>query len=447
MAVEVGRTYSFGGDRDVTKYEVVEELNGGGFGRVFVARRQFFGFTMGDAILKVPVKLSADGLARFEREATLMANVNHPNVARVLSYYPGTEEREPVLVQERVPDARQIDDLIVGTPDEIHNLEVLPSLYLQALYALDAIHDANIVHRDVTLGNTLVGSDGRLKLIDFGLSYDAASDRSRMTKTGTILGTVGFIAPELLQDPKSVDHRADFFSLGKVLCCVLCGHLAQYVSWHEVDVEPWKEITRLLSDNNREKRYETAREAIEHGMDLILAHDLAIPTAALDHHNACVDMISERAHPTTTIPWPPAWPRLMHRAIAGPLTWDKVDALATLPIGLLTPHDVEAIINEARLAGPLRQALDARIPFELVDPLATMLHRLFLLCQTQSLYHCFGALVILAVKYHRFMAMGLVRQCFDVAFDPDMSRRMTEILDVHDPHKVIEGRGRVPGRD
>ncbi|MEM6790507.1 MAG: serine/threonine-protein kinase [Myxococcota bacterium] len=442
MTFEVGTTYAFG-EQDVSQYIIVEELKGGGFGRVFVAHRHVFGFNMGDVVLKVPVDLSVDGLARFEREATLMANVVHPNVAGVLSYYPATDARGPILVQERIPGAQKLDQVVVAMPHQVHNIEALPSLYLQALYALDAIHASNIVHRDITLGNVLVGFDNRLRVIDFGLSYDAASDATRMTKTGQLLGTVGFIAPELLKDPKNVDHRADYYSLGKVLCSVLCGHDAQHVTWHNVDDGPWKDVTRQLCDNDRSNRYISGEQAIADALNVILRENLPLPTSSLKHHGECLDKIAERE----TYFRPSAWHALMHRAIVGPLNWDKVEALGSLPIGFLQPAELETIIAEASKAGPLRQALDSYIPFDLVDPLATMLHRLFVICQTPTKYNCFADLVTLAVRYRRFMAMGLVRRCFEISFQPDVVRALVEILDAHDPETMILGRGIIPGRE
>jgi len=182
------------------------------------------------AIKVLPAAFSADldRLARFEQEARATAALNHPNILGV--YDIGTHEGSPYLVSELLEG---------GTlRDQIHGLPVRKAIdyAVQIAHGLAAAHEKGIVHRDVKPENIFITSDGRVKILDFGLAKltfrdPAAGALSTMstlpphTAVGIVLGTVGYMAPEQVRG-LDADHRSDIFAFGAVLYEMLSGRRA-----------------------------------------------------------------------------------------------------------------------------------------------------------------------------------------------------------------------------
>jgi len=173
------------------------------------------------ALKFLPAEMIADPerLKRFEREAQTVAALNHPNIVTIYS----VEEVDgvPFIAMELV-EGKSLTELI---PTEGLKLEAIFDLAIPIADAVSAAHERGISHRDLKPGNIMVGSDGRVKVLDFGLAKllqestapDATSlSTQTLTKTGHALGTVTYMAPEQLKG-KSPDQRADIFSLGIVL--------------------------------------------------------------------------------------------------------------------------------------------------------------------------------------------------------------------------------------
>jgi serine/threonine-protein kinase len=170
----------------------------------------------------VAVKLLAENLAydsavreRLLREARSAARLSHPNVVRI--YDTGEEDGRPYIVMELV-DGESLAELV-------HREGPLPpekavELILQACAGLEAAHRAGLVHRDVKPGNLLLSRDGVLKIADFGIAR--AHDATRLTLTGTVLGTAAYLAPEQALG-EEVTAAADVYALGAVLYELLTG--------------------------------------------------------------------------------------------------------------------------------------------------------------------------------------------------------------------------------
>jgi tRNA A-37 threonylcarbamoyl transferase component Bud32 len=174
----------------IGRYKVLRKLGGGGMGVVYLAE---------DAVLKrqVAIKLVRGGIAehehamlRFQREAEVSAQLNHPNV--IVVYDVGDEPGHgPFIAMEFVTGSDLAELIRAGGLDDAGRTQVL----IQAMRGLDAAHRAGVVHRDIKPANLLVSSDGRVKLVDFGI---ARSEDSTLTVTGMFLGTPAFMAPELI---------------------------------------------------------------------------------------------------------------------------------------------------------------------------------------------------------------------------------------------------------
>jgi serine/threonine-protein kinase len=208
---------SLGPGSKLGRYEIVELLGRGGMGSVFRAR---------DPVLsrEVAVKVvSAEALAsdpslleRFHREATASTAVRHPNIVAVLDA--GQIERLPYLVLELVPGG-SLKDLLRRSGQ----LEprAAAALMAQVARGLAAIHDAGLVHRDLKPDNVLLDERGTAKIADFGLVRAKSSDA--LTRTGEVLGTYEYMAPEQAEGGHGVDARADIYALGATLYALLTG--------------------------------------------------------------------------------------------------------------------------------------------------------------------------------------------------------------------------------
>jgi serine/threonine-protein kinase len=217
--------------QSVAHYRVTAKLGAGGMGEVYRATDPKLGR---DVALKViPREFSQDAqrMARFEREAQVLASLNHPNIASIY----GLEESGGVraLVMELVEGPTLAERIQEGpVPAE----EALP-IAKQIAEALEYAHERGIVHRDLKPANIKLTHDGKVKVLDFGLAKALQDDRPakdisssptltlEATKAGIILGTAAYMSPEQAKG-KAVDRRADIWSFGAVLYEMLTGRQA-----------------------------------------------------------------------------------------------------------------------------------------------------------------------------------------------------------------------------
>jgi serine/threonine protein kinase/Tol biopolymer transport system component len=215
--------------RRLGAYQITALLGQGGMGEVYRARDMRLGRDVAIKVLPKAFTSNADRLARFEREARLLAALNHPHIGTIH----GVEEAEGVraLVLELV-EGETIADLVQRGP-----LMIKQSLTIarQIADALDAAHDKGIVHRDLKPANVKITPDGVVKVLDFGLAKtdtSAAGDLALSptitaggTESGIILGTAAYMSPEQARG-QAVDKRADVWAFGCVLYEMLTGRAA-----------------------------------------------------------------------------------------------------------------------------------------------------------------------------------------------------------------------------
>ena len=191
-------------------YEILAPLGAGGMGEVYRARDTKLAREVAIKVLPAAFARDPERLARFEREAKVLASLNHPNIAQIY----GLEDR--ALVMELVPG----EPLKTPLP-----LQTALNYARQIAEALEAAHDKGIIHRDLKPANIMVTPDGVVKVLDFGLAAvvlpSAPSDDSPTltmgaTQAGVIMGTAGYMSPEQAAG-KPVDKRADIWSFGVVL--------------------------------------------------------------------------------------------------------------------------------------------------------------------------------------------------------------------------------------
>ena len=212
--------------------EIQSPIGAGGMGEVYRARDSKLNRDVAIKVLPPLFAADPERLARFEREAQVLASLNHPNIAQIY----GVEDTGNVraLVMELVP-GKTLDELIQAQglgPD------TALSIARQLIDALEAAHEQNIVHRDLKPANIKVRDDGVVKVLDFGLakaldqaqgSGSQAQDRTMtspaMTQMGMIVGTAAYMSPEQARG-RAVDRRADIWAFGLILFEMTSGRRA-----------------------------------------------------------------------------------------------------------------------------------------------------------------------------------------------------------------------------
>jgi WD40 repeat protein len=205
-------------------YEILDLVGAGGMGEVYRARDPRLGRDVAIKVLPAEVGADTRRLSRFEREARAVASLNHPSILTVFDV--GTQEGVPYVVTELLEGATLRTVLSHRLPTQRQIL----SLCAQVAHGLEAAHAKGIVHRDVKPENLFLATDGRVKILDFGLAKllereaggGLESTESSPTAAGHVLGTIGYASPEQVR-AIPVDARTDIFSLGVVLYELLSG--------------------------------------------------------------------------------------------------------------------------------------------------------------------------------------------------------------------------------
>ncbi len=206
-------------------YVILDKLGEGGMGQVYKARHRRMGRVVAIKVLPPWATDSPTAVQRFQREVEAAAKLVHPNVVTaydadeannvhflVMEFVEGIDLASLVEREGPLPVARAVDYV------------------LQAARGLEYAHSQGLVHRDIKPSNLLLNQEGVVKILDLGLvRFERAPDdvetapADGLTKTGQIMGTVDFMAPEQSIDAKRVDHRADVYSLGCTLYFLLTG--------------------------------------------------------------------------------------------------------------------------------------------------------------------------------------------------------------------------------
>src|SRR5215510_8719250 len=213
-------------------YEITSHLGTGGMGDVYQATDTKLGRSVAIKFLPEAFSHDTERVARFQREARVLASLNHSNIAAIH----GLEEidKRHFLVMELVPGETLADRIKRGV---IPLAEAIP-IARQIADALEAAHEQGIIHRDLKPANVKVREDGTVKVLDFGLakaiepagttpsaSQSPTITSPAMTQAGIILGTAAYMSPEQAKG-KPVDRRADIFAFGCVLYEMLTGKRA-----------------------------------------------------------------------------------------------------------------------------------------------------------------------------------------------------------------------------
>jgi len=226
-------------------YEITAQIGAGGMGEVYRAKDPKLARDVAIKVLPKEFFEGEEARLRFEREARILASLNHPGIASIYSFeeIPGSSSpsssssaTRSILVMELVEGESLRDRLRAGALPPKKAVE----LATQLAEGLGAAHARGIVHRDVKPENIILGRDGRLKILDFGLAKQlpkwttqsgphtnmpTEAPASARTEAGVVMGTVGYMSPEQVKG-EPADHRSDVFSFGAVLYEMLGGRKA-----------------------------------------------------------------------------------------------------------------------------------------------------------------------------------------------------------------------------
>jgi len=255
-------------DTLVEQYRIIDKIGAGGMGEVYLALDTILNRKVAIKFLPTHLCQDVDCRTRFSREARAAAGLDHPNIAAI--YEVGEFKRRPFYSMQ-VIEGQSLKEIIRAkslTFDEIIGIAV------QICEGLQAAHDRGIIHRDIKPTNIMLDSHGRVRIVDFGLAAVRGSEQ--LTKTGSTIGTIGYMSPEQVKGRK-VDQRSDLFSVGVVFYELIAGtnpfkrdsEAATLKSVCDDSVEPLarykKDIPNLLEsviqkllEKNPEHRYQSA---------------------------------------------------------------------------------------------------------------------------------------------------------------------------------------------
>jgi tRNA A-37 threonylcarbamoyl transferase component Bud32 len=241
--------------------EVLEIIGVGGMGAVYKARQSKLDRLVALKILSSDLAGDPAFLERFEREARVLARLNHPNIVTVFDT--GTAGPFAYLIMEHVDGVNLRQAMQAGrfTPTEAL------TLVQDVCAALKFAHEKGILHRDIKPENILIDARGQVKIADFGIAKllgEHDLEQVTLTQRGFVLGSPHYMAPEQLESPENVDQRADIYSLGVVLYELLTGELplgrfAPPSKKSTVDSRIDEIVMRTL-ERERELRFQTIGE-------------------------------------------------------------------------------------------------------------------------------------------------------------------------------------------
>lgn len=204
------------GDK-IHNYQISAQLGQGGMGTVFRATDTMLGREVALKMLHPQLTMQAQFLERFKKEARVLAQLLHPNIAVIYNFI--EQDRNHYMVMEYV-EGSNLDDLL-------KKFRVLPAdflvpVFVQALEGLQHAHRKGILHRDIKPANLMLTPDGTVKLMDFGIAR--VTGEQKMTQVNKIVGTVEFMAPELIQG-KEASVSSEIYAMGATLYELVSGKL------------------------------------------------------------------------------------------------------------------------------------------------------------------------------------------------------------------------------
>jgi uncharacterized protein (TIGR02145 family) len=215
---------------NIPNYKILKEIGAGGMGTVYLAEHTLIKRKVAIKSLKQDLIKNEQLRERFKKEATALAQLEHPNIVRLNEYI---EQQDGVFLIMEYVDGLPLDEHINNISGPINEEQLIP-LFLQILDAFEYAHKNKIVHRDIKPSNFIITKDGKIKVLDFGIAK-IMDETNSMTKTGTQMGSVLYMSPEQVRGEK-VNHLSDIYSLGVTLFQMATGKAPYKPTSNEYEV-------------------------------------------------------------------------------------------------------------------------------------------------------------------------------------------------------------------
>jgi eukaryotic-like serine/threonine-protein kinase len=287
--------------RKIHSYEIVAHLGKGGMGNVYKATDTMLGRSVALKMLHPQLTVEAQFLERFKKEARLLAQLLHPNIAVIYNFI--EQDENYFMVMEYV-EGTNLDDLLKAGK-AIPAAFVVP-VFVQVLEGLQHAHKKNIFHRDIKPANIMITPEGMVKLMDFGIAKMAGEQK--LTQVNKIVGTVEFMAPELIQG-NDASASSDIYAAGIAMYELLAGKLpfegetdfnlmqailkqkiTQPLKFNAAIPKALSDIVMKAIDKNPANRYADAR-----------SFQLALQSAFPGYTQINMTLLQKAAAPETTV--------------------------------------------------------------------------------------------------------------------------------------------------
>jgi len=258
----------------LSNLEIVRRLGAGGFGTCYLANQQPLDRHVAVKVLRSELSNDSQFIERFKREMKILAGFQHPNIVQIF-----TASDEPPLyyVMEFIGNVKNESRTLAHLLEEKGKLDeaTVQRLSLQMTNALHSAHLKGIIHRDIKPQNILLTNNGQaVKVCDFGIARvksakESSESHQSMTRTGSPMGTLDYMAPEQIADAKNADERSDVYSLGAVLYRMLTGRKAKERSRSTFrkrcpDVSgAWEDLIEEMLEPDREDRPQAMKTVFE----------------------------------------------------------------------------------------------------------------------------------------------------------------------------------------
>lgn len=260
--------------RRIGKYEIISKVAEGGMGALYKARHPTLDRTV--LLKKLTLRGGSQFIERFKREARMMMDFKNDHIVQVHDHF---KEGQHYYIVEEYVDGISLDALI--RRERYLSNDAATLILYEVSKALKYAHDKQVIHRDIKPGNILLSRQGEVKLVDFGIATSLEDTEDGLTRDGMVLGTPSYIPPEQIDDAKSVDRRADIYSLGVVVYEMLTGrtpypgsftaetihliHKGKYTAPHKLNpgtTRLLRRIVRTCMRVKRRRRFQDLKEII-----------------------------------------------------------------------------------------------------------------------------------------------------------------------------------------